>query len=63
MNLLSKSSSLEESIKKMEAVLVDVGCEAKFSKPVRWVNISNASKPITFLSIFISPIVNIIPMK
>ena len=31
MNLLSKSSPLEESIKKMEAVLTDVGCEATFS--------------------------------
>ncbi len=31
MNLLSKSSPLEESIKKMEAVLSDVGCEAIFS--------------------------------
>lgn len=31
MNLLSKSSPLEESIKKMEAVLTDVGCEAIFS--------------------------------
>jgi len=31
MNLLSKSSPLEESIKKMEAVLADVGCAATFS--------------------------------
>ena len=31
MNLLSKNASLEESIKKMEAVLADVGCEARFS--------------------------------
>jgi ribosomal protein S12 methylthiotransferase accessory factor len=31
MNLLSKSSPLEESIQKMEAVLTDVGCEATFS--------------------------------
>lgn len=31
MNLLSKNSPLEESIKKMEAVLTDVGCEATFS--------------------------------
>lgn len=31
MNLLSKSSPLEESIQKMEAVLRDVGCEAIFS--------------------------------
>lgn len=31
MNLLSKSSPLEESIKKMETVLTDVGCEAIFS--------------------------------
>lgn len=31
MNLLSKSSPLEESIQKMEAVLRDVGCEAVFS--------------------------------
>lgn len=31
MNLLSKSSPLEESIKKMETVLIDVGCEATFS--------------------------------
>ncbi|MDD5065165.1 MAG: YcaO-like family protein, partial [Phycisphaerae bacterium] len=31
MNLLSKSSPLEESIKKMKAVLTDVGCEAVFS--------------------------------
>lgn len=32
MNLLSKNAPLEESIKKMEAVLVDVGCEATFSQ-------------------------------
>ncbi|HQS65711.1 MAG TPA: YcaO-like family protein [Sulfuricurvum sp.] len=32
MNLLSKDAPLEESIKKMEAVLVDVGCEAIFSQ-------------------------------
>lgn len=32
MNLLSKDAPLEESIKKMEAVLVDVGCEAVFSQ-------------------------------
>lgn len=31
MNLLSKNATLEESIAKMEAVLADVGCEAKFS--------------------------------
>jgi len=31
MNLLSKNAPLEESIKKMEAVLADVGCEARFS--------------------------------
>jgi ribosomal protein S12 methylthiotransferase accessory factor len=31
MNLLSKNASLQESIKKMESVLVDVGCEATFS--------------------------------
>lgn len=32
MNLLSKNAPLEESIKKMEAVLVEVGCEAVFSQ-------------------------------
>lgn len=32
MNLLSKNAPLEESIKKMKAVLVDVGCEAIFSQ-------------------------------
>lgn len=31
MNLISKNLPLEESIKKMEAVLADVGCEARFS--------------------------------
>ncbi len=31
MNILSKNAPLEESIKKMEAVLKDVGCEATFS--------------------------------
>ncbi len=31
MNLQSKNATLEESIKKMEAVLLDVGCEAQFS--------------------------------
>ncbi|MDD2829265.1 MAG: YcaO-like family protein [Sulfuricurvum sp.] len=31
MNILSKNAPLEESIKKMEAVLADVGCEARFS--------------------------------
>lgn len=31
MNLLSKNAPLEESIKRMEAVLADVGCEARFS--------------------------------
>jgi len=31
MKILSKNAPLEESIKKMEAVLADVGCEAKFS--------------------------------
>lgn len=31
MNILSKNAPLEESIKKMEAVLIDVGCEARFS--------------------------------
>lgn len=32
MNLLSKNAPLEESIKKMEAVLVEVGCQATFSQ-------------------------------
>lgn len=32
MNLLSKSAPLEESIKKMRAVLADVGCETTFSQ-------------------------------
>ena len=31
MNILSKNAPLEESIKKMEAVLADVGCDATFS--------------------------------
>lgn len=31
MNILSKNAPLEESIKKMEAVLANVGCEATFS--------------------------------
>ena len=31
MNILSKNAPLEESIKKMEAVLTEVGCEATFS--------------------------------
>ena len=32
MNLLSKNSSLEESINKLKAVLVDVGIETTFSQ-------------------------------
>lgn len=32
MNILSKNAPLEESIKKMEKVLSDVGCEARFSQ-------------------------------
>lgn len=32
MNILSKSAPLEESIKKMRAVLADVGCETTFSQ-------------------------------
>ena len=51
MNLLSKSSPLEESIRKMEAVLADVGCAVTFSQekhPLNYcysVNLSSVEAP------------------
>ncbi|MBW6488325.1 YcaO-like family protein [Sulfurimonas sp.] len=51
MNLLSKSAPLEESIRKMRAVLADVGCETTFSQekhPLEncySVNLSSAEAP------------------
>ena len=51
MNLLSKNTSLEESIAKMQAVLADVGCETTFSQqkhPLEYcysVNLSSIEAP------------------